>query len=227
MKPQQISAHVWRLGTWLGIRINVWLVVDEEGVTLVDAGLGLMSRGILRAVERLGAGPLQRIVLTHGHSDHTGAVAPLLKALAVPVYAHAIEIPYMEGRVAYPRRSKSATTVAPGVAHELPLGAAGELRPIAGLTPYLTPGHSPGHVVYHHEADDVLLAGDLFTSRNGKLRKPMAIFTGDMQQALESGQIVGRLKPQRLEVCHGGSVVEPARQLDALVLTQYAQGMPT
>jgi glyoxylase-like metal-dependent hydrolase (beta-lactamase superfamily II) len=67
-------------------------------------------------------------------------------------------------------------------------------------------------VVYYHEADQVLLAGDLFTSRGGKLRPPMAMFTADMAQALRSGEIVQRLRPKRVEVCHGGPVLSPAEQ---------------
>lgn len=89
----------------------------------------------------------------------------------------------------------------------------GRLETISGLTPYLAPGHSPGHVVYHHEADGVLLAGDLFTSRGGSLRRPMPMFTGDMATAVESARIVGVLTPKRLEVCHGGPVFDPADQL--------------
>ncbi len=96
----------------------------------------------------------------------------------------------------------------------LPENEQGELQSIGGLTPYLTPGHSPGHVVYYHEQDQVLLVGDLFTAKKGILRKPMAKFTGDMEEAIRSSAIVSQLKPLRLEVCHGTSVLQPANQLD-------------
>jgi glyoxylase-like metal-dependent hydrolase (beta-lactamase superfamily II) len=215
MKIEKISEHIWSLNMRLLIPFNAWAVVDEDGVTLVDAGLPMMAGGIMQFIDSLQAGPLRRIVLTHGHSDHVGSIARIVSAAPVPVYAHAVEIPYMEGELPYPRRKKAAPSVAKGLALPLPENEHGNLQPIGGLTPYLTPGHSPGHVVYYHEKDEVLLAGDLFTSKRGELRRPMPMFTGDMAEAVRSASIVGRLQPARLEVGHGDSVFRPAEQLEA------------
>lgn len=219
MKIQRVSEHIWSLKSWLLIPIHVWVVVDGEGVTLVDAGFPFMARGILQFIDRLHAGPLQRILLTHGHSDHIGSVKQILSNRPVPVYAHRIELPYMEGDLIYPRRKRREFNVAKGVVQALREEPDGNLETVAGLKPYLTPGHSPGHVVYYHEQDQVLLAGDLFTSRKGRLRPPMAMFTADMAEAIRSSAIVGRLNPQRLEVCHGEPVLRPAEQLPAYLKT--------
>lgn len=219
MKWTQISEHIWSLRTWMIIPVHVWLVRDPDGQgwTLVDAGIKSMGKAVIRQIERLGQGPLKRVVLTHGHSDHTGALAEVAAATNAQVYAHAVEIPYMEGSRNYPRRKRLEQNVAPGLSQPLPADGNGNLLTIGGLTPYLTPGHSPGHTVYYHEADGVLLAGDLFTSsRRGKrLKKPMAMFTADMNEAVQSARIVGKLKPKRLEVCHGNPVFNPADQIDA------------
>jgi glyoxylase-like metal-dependent hydrolase (beta-lactamase superfamily II) len=215
MKITQISDHIWSLKTWMVIPIHVWVVVDEDGVTLVDAGIPLMAKGILKFIDQLHAGPLKRIVLTHGHGDHVGAIKRILEATQVPVFAHSIEIPYIEGELPYPRRKKATITVAKQLTQVLHENEQGMLQSVGGLTPYLAPGHSPGHVVYYHEQDQVLLAGDLFTAKKGKLRKPMAMFTGDMAEAIRSSAIVRQLKPHRLEVCHGTSVLHPAEQLEA------------
>lgn len=214
MKITQISEHIWRLKIWIVIPIHIWIVADRDGVTLVDAGLSVMAKGILNFVDRLQAGPLKRILLTHGHSDHVGAIKRLLENSPVPVYAHASEIPYMEGDRPYSEHKKAAATIAKGIVHPLQMDENEQLQTIAGLKPYLTPGHSPGHVAYYHEKDDVLLAGDLFTSKNGKLRKPMAMFTADMHTAIQSSEILRKLKPKRLEICHGNEVIDPAAQLD-------------
>lgn len=215
MKVEQVSEHIWSLKSWFLIPVRVWVVTESDGVTLVDAGFPFMAGGILKFITNLNAGPLKRILLTHGHSDHVGAVKAILKQHPVPVFAHRIELPYMEGDLPYPRRKKPEFNVAKGVASPLMESGAASLESVAGLKPYLTPGHSPGHTVYYHERDQVLLAGDLFTSKRGELRKPMAMFTADMTEACRSSAIVKQLNPQRLEVCHGEPVFHPADQVDA------------
>ncbi|MBD8499426.1 MBL fold metallo-hydrolase [Paenibacillus arenosi] len=215
MKLEQISTHIWSLKTWFLFPMRVWLVKDEVGITLVDAGMPFMARSIHRAIDQLNAGSLQRILLTHGHSDHVGSVHKLHSAYNVPIYAHELEIPYMEGRMIYPRRRKIEQNVRQGIAAALPMTETGELQSIAGLQPFLTPGHSPGHTVYMHEKDGVLLAGDLFTSKRGRLKRPMSAFTANMKEAIASGAIITQLQPKHLEVCHGAPVAHPASQWES------------
>ncbi|TQR14124.1 MBL fold metallo-hydrolase [Psychrobacillus soli] len=215
MKAEKISEHIWSLKTWMIIPIHVWVVVDEDGVTLVDAGMPMMAKGIMKFIKQLNAGPLKRILLTHGHVDHVGAVKTILTENEVPVYAHQIEIPHLEGELLYPKRKKMEYNLPKQLTKPLSEDEFGNLQSVDGLIPYLTPGHSPGHVVYYHEKDQVLLAGDLFNSKKGKLHPPM--FTPFMDEAVNSAAIVEKLKPKRLEVCHGSSVFNPAEQLEEYV----------
>lgn len=215
MKIKRVSEHIWSLKTWMLVPIHVWIVVEEDGITLVDAGMPMMAKGILQFMKQLNAGPLKRIVLTHGHSDHVGAVKAILNETKIPVYAHQIEIPYLEGELIYPKRKKLEQNLPKQLTQPLLEDETGSLKTIGGLIPFLTPGHSPGHVVYYHEKDQVLLAGDLFNSKKGKLRPPM--FTANMAEAVESSNIVRELRPLRLEVCHGNAVFQPADQLDEYV----------
>ncbi|MFO7254325.1 MAG: MBL fold metallo-hydrolase [Bacillota bacterium] len=227
MRLERVSEHIWSLTVWVLIPVRVWLVRDPEGgVTLVDAGLPFTARGILRAVERLHAGPLQRILLTHGHSDHVGALRRIVTQTPVPVYAHAIEIPYLEGALPYPRRKRPQALVPKGLVTPLEEGPDGGLRRVAGLKPYLTPGHAPGHVVYYHEQDQVLIGGDLAMSKKGQVRPPMAIFTGDMEEAIRSLQILRELEIQRLELCHADPVERPAERMEALLRDQRPRLWP-
>ncbi len=119
MKIEKVSEHIWSLKTWMLIPIHVWIVADEEGLTLVDAGMPMMAKGIMKYMNQLEAGPLRRILLTHGHSDHVGALKSILSETNVPVYAHEIEIPYMEGELIYPRRKKAEHNVAKGIVQPL------------------------------------------------------------------------------------------------------------
>ncbi|WP_314585657.1 MBL fold metallo-hydrolase [Paenibacillus terrigena] len=222
MKWTQVSEQIWRGKGWLifpFIPVHVWLVHDdaEGGWTLVDAGMKNMAQGVLAHVKQLNQGPIRTIVLTHGHIDHVGVIDAIVEETGAKVYAYAEEIPYMEGERMYPRRKKIEFNVKRGLAQPLPVNEQGELLPVGGLTPYFAPGHSPGHVVFYHEGDEILLAGDLFTSnRSGsKLKRPMPMFTADMDQAMKSARIVEKLKPRQLEVCHGSAVVNPVSQLQA------------
>ncbi|NOU96419.1 MBL fold metallo-hydrolase [Paenibacillus sp. LMG 31456] len=208
MKVTQISEHIWKCSIWIVIPISVWIVKSDRGLTLVDAGIPWMARGVLKQMKALNL-PLERIVLTHGHSDHTGSIKKILDVHQVPVYAHELELPYMEGELPYPGRKKAQMSVEPGIAQPL------DMQSIGGLVPYLTPGHSPGHVAFYHEQDQVLLAGDLFTSKRGQLQQPMAMFTADMEQAVGSGAIVAQLKPKLVSICHGGEVQLPHQQYEA------------
>ncbi|MFC4022425.1 MBL fold metallo-hydrolase [Oceanobacillus longus] len=217
MKIKKVSDHIWSLKSWIGMPIHVWAVTDEEGVTLVDAGMPLMATKIMKFVEQLDAGPLNRILLTHGHVDHIGALKKVTQEKEISVHAHYIEIPYLEGDKLYPGRKKLEKNVKKGIVQPLKTDEQGRLNSVSGLTPYFTPGHSPGHVVYYHAEDQVLLAGDLFTSKKGKLQKPMPLFTGNMKEAVKSSTIVEQLKPKQLEVCHGNTVYKPAEQIEAYV----------
>jgi glyoxylase-like metal-dependent hydrolase (beta-lactamase superfamily II) len=218
MEIRRVSEHIWSVRAWVLIPVHVWLVKDDaEGVTLVDAGISPMTKAIQRAIRQMDSGPLRRIVLTHGHSDHVGAVVPLLKTDRVPVYVHSDEIEFMEGDKPYPRRKKRAASLPRGIAEALPGCPDGKLSRIGGLTPFFAPGHSPGHTVYYHEQDQVLLAGDLFTSKRGKLHRPMPIFTADMGEAIKSGEIVRSLRPKRVEVCHGEPVMNPAEHWEEYI----------
>ena len=200
------------LSTWRLLTITVWFVRDaEEGLTLVDAGMGWMAKGIRQAVDgQLGETPLKRIVLTHGHEDHVGSLIKLKEAYPdVLIYANRVEIPYLDGSLPYPKRSKPVSGALRGMVLPLPEDD-GRLLSIGGLQPYWTPGHSPGHTIYYHEPDRVVLAGDLFTSSKGRLKPPMKIFTPDMDQAISSSAVVQKLSPARIEVCHGKPVTDAA-----------------
>lgn len=217
MKIVQISDHIWRLHTWLIYPLNVWVVQEEDGITLVDTGISLIAKNIVRSIERLGLGPLRTILLTHGHPDHAGGIKRILETHQVPVYVHRIEIPYIEGKLSYSSGKKAVASAPIGTIQEFLEDDFGQLQPIGSLTPYLAPGHSPGHVVLYHEQDQVLLSGDLFTSKNGKLWRPMPRYTADMQEAIRSSAIVGKLHPKILEVSHGGPVLQAADQLASYI----------
>ncbi|HTR89298.1 MAG TPA: ester cyclase, partial [Solirubrobacteraceae bacterium] len=85
-----VAEGVWCVQGQPG-RCNVYLIEDEGGVTMYDAGARTMTRAVAAAGARLGG--IRRIVLGHGHTDHRGA-AP---AFDVPVLCHPDEVQDAQG----------------------------------------------------------------------------------------------------------------------------------
>jgi glyoxylase-like metal-dependent hydrolase (beta-lactamase superfamily II) len=54
--------------------INLWLLEDEAGWTVVDTGIGnLETRALWKTI--LGEGHVKRVIVTHYHPDHAGNAA--------------------------------------------------------------------------------------------------------------------------------------------------------
>ena len=70
--------------------VNSYLIEDEDGVTIVDAGLPSMWPMVLEALERQDRRPeeVKALVLTHDHFDHVGFAVRAHQAWNIPVFIH-------------------------------------------------------------------------------------------------------------------------------------------
>src|SRR5579864_6850165 len=59
---------------------NITVQAGEMGVLIVDTGLAPMSDKVIAAIRKISDKPMQYIVNTHFHPDHTGGNAALRKA---------------------------------------------------------------------------------------------------------------------------------------------------
>lgn len=196
---------------------------------LIDCGMPHSKEKIMEeAEERFGhSGKPLAIVLTHGHFDHVGSLEPLLKEWDVPVYAHEMEIPYLNGKKDYP---KGDPTVDGGLVSELSpfyphhgIDISDNLHvlPANGEIPFMprwkwihTPGHTPGHVSFYRESDGTLIAGDAFVTvkqeslykvvfQKKEISGPPKYFTMDWEAARESVVTLSRLNPEAAVTGHG------------------------
>lgn len=70
--------------------VNCWLIEDDRGLTLIDAGLPGTWRELQDGVNTLGyqLEDIRALVLTHAHFDHVGMARRLIREVGLPVYAH-------------------------------------------------------------------------------------------------------------------------------------------
>jgi glyoxylase-like metal-dependent hydrolase (beta-lactamase superfamily II) len=142
------------------------LSVYRLGALLVDAG---GSRVASALVEALRDDPPRRLVLTHHHEDHAGGVAALRRAFgAIPVYAPATHVAYLQRAVALPAYRQMAwgspEPMPDPIAFEP--GAVFEAGGVA-LETVAAPGHTPGHVAFVARIGGVrhALTGDLYLGK--------------------------------------------------------------
>ncbi len=180
---------------------RVYVIVNSDGLTLIDASVEGAEKGIARDLARHGytLKEIRRILVTHAHPDHIGALAALVKASSAQVYAHTLEAPIVRGEkpLARPEGYKDSEVARRlfrliGIKDMPPTHVDRELQEgdtlpevLPNLQVISTPGHAYGHVAFYDPDRKLLFAGDAIT-RFGKLGLPIAQFTPDMAEAKRS-----------------------------------------
>jgi glyoxylase-like metal-dependent hydrolase (beta-lactamase superfamily II)/predicted ester cyclase len=206
-EAKPVADGVWFLQGQPG-SCNVYLIEDDGGVMLFDAGIRSMTRAVASAGAKLGG--IRRVLLGHGHVDHRG-VAP---ALGVPVLCHADEVEDAEGSGGFRYWPADLAGLPPGARQIQRLllrhvwdggpvkisGTVSEGDEIAGFQVVHLPGHAPGMIGLWRESDRLALSTDCFYTinmwgRNCAPRVPEAVYSFDPAQARESVRKLAALEP--------------------------------
>jgi glyoxylase-like metal-dependent hydrolase (beta-lactamase superfamily II) len=150
---------------------NCHLLIDPDTARCAIIDPGAESERIITAIERAGAVP-EAIWLTHAHLDHIGAIEGLRRRWKIPVSLHPLDQPL------YAMASRQAALY--GLAFEQPAPADHALGDGAVMqlgahrfAVMHTPGHAPGHVVFHGHG--IALVGDcLFAGSIGRTDLPLS-----------------------------------------------------
>ena len=175
--PEKIAPGVYRVDA-IGFKnaINVLLLENDDGWTLVDTGVAGSVERIKNALTSLGSGPgdLKRVFITHQHDDHTGGLKGLLEwAPGAEVGATAHEADVVSGRrgldppsnAFFRRMSSGARPVGVPVGKVL---REGDL--VSGFRLISTPGHTLGHASLLRDSDGLLFTADAFGCLPRKIR---------------------------------------------------------
>ena len=223
-----VAPGVWRIRD---LFVNVYLIHNPSANNwvLLDAGLKTTASKIKKVADHLfwpDTAPAA-IILTHAHFDHVGSLRKLAGEWDVPIYAHALEKPYLTGVSAYPPPDPSVggglMTLLSFTYPRGPIDVADRLLtlPLDGTIPVLpdwkyfhTPGHAPGHISLYREADRLLLAGDAFVTtcqesafsvmlQKKELHGPPKYFTYNWRSAESSVKVLASREPEIVATGHG------------------------
>jgi glyoxylase-like metal-dependent hydrolase (beta-lactamase superfamily II) len=206
--------------------VNAWLLREDDGLTLIDTTMKGAGQKILAAADGLGA-PIVRVVLTHAHGDHIGALDELAAALPdaeVIISARDARLLHKDMSLDPGEPERKLSGSYPG-AKTVPTRTVGHGDRIGALEVIATPGHTPGHIALLDSRDRTLYCGDVYSSLGGVASSAKAnprfplvrMGTWNPEIDLESARVLRALDPARLAPGHGKLVEAPGTAMDAAI----------
>lgn len=164
-----------------------WIIIrGAKGFTIIDGGYPSDLHLVIDSISALGLKPsqAQAMLITHGHTDHTGAAAHFARYFGTPILSSAGEHDTLLGKEKFQVTVGSALpylwrpTVIRWAVHAAKSGGmapnniptaeiwdADRLLELPGSpVPIPTSGHTPGHTAYHLPEARVLVSGDALVS---------------------------------------------------------------
>ena len=207
--------------------INIYLVRESDGFTLIDSGMQGAAKGCIDAAHEAGL-PIQRILITHAHGDHIGSLDDLhalLPQAEVLLTQRQVRMlhgdrdldagePHTKVRGSFNLRTTPASRII----------TAGET--IGSLLSVAAPGHTPDHIAFFDTRDGSLIGGDAFQTQGGiavsgtlRVGFPWPTFgTWNRPIALQTARALRTLNPMRLAVGHGPVLEHPLAAMDAAIV---------
>jgi steroid delta-isomerase-like uncharacterized protein len=217
---EPIADGVWVVRGGFPIKgMNVYLIEDDGGVTVFDAGISDMTDGLRAAAARVGG--VKRVVLGHADADHRGA-AP---GLGAPVFCHPAETAAAESEAHFrdyfdfskfsrrhsPIFYRRILPVWDGGAVQI-AGTVSEGDDVAGFKVYEFPGHAPGLIGLFRESDRLALVSDVIYTVNPETLRPQRAGIPHPAFDLDTGMVrasirkLAMLEPSAVWAGHGAPV---------------------
>lgn len=240
-----LADGVVRLGTKY---VNWYLVADDAGVTIVDAGVPRYRPQLEPGLELLGRSldDVRAILLTHADADHTGVSTKVRSQTGAPIYLHPddAESARKRGKKKTDESMNEALghlealklfghfalngALRPPVIDDTTSVAAGPLDVPGGPVVIPTPGHTPGHVAYSFPSHGALIAGDLLCTRNpvtGRVGPQVMAFNVSTQGSYDSLTAIEGVTANLLLIGHGEPWADGVKEaVNAARETAHADG---
>jgi glyoxylase-like metal-dependent hydrolase (beta-lactamase superfamily II) len=140
---------------------NCYLVLEEDGVIMIDSCKAEHSKLLLQALHRLGktADDVKLVLATHGHEDHVEGAQMFKNAK----------------KIIHPKEGEEIQEFDRELSD----------RGMVGEFDYMLAGyHSPGSVIYYHRPSGILFTGDLLCFFGDPLSKEGLVSEGkELRQA--------------------------------------------
>ena len=127
------------------LKVNTYILYDGKDAAIIDPG-GNHKR-LLMELEQRGL-QLGHILLTHGHFDHIGAVAPLKEVTGAQIYIHPLDAQMLHDPELSLASEFSRREIPPTEADRLINDGDIIELPFADIKVLHTPGHTRGGVCY-------------------------------------------------------------------------------
>lgn len=189
---------------------NTYLI-GSHALALIDPGPD-DERHLAALLGAIGGRPLEAILVTHTHLDHTGLTRKLQQATGAPVLAegpHRAARPLREGEVNHldaggDKEFRPDRTLLDGETISV---AAGRFQAVA------TPGHTENHLAFALEGADLLFSGDHVMGWSTTIVAPP---DGSMRSYMTSLDKLLQRSEARYLPGHGGPVETPQPYLRGL-----------
>ena len=185
------------------LQANCFIVVNDQTGLVIDPGDE--ARIVIDAFTEFGFAPAA-VLVTHGHFDHFGGVAPVAAHFGIPVYVGAADAVEMADN----RLGAMAGFDIEPVKDAVTLDGEQTLDLPIKVLAVPTPGHSRGSYTFALGEDQLFVGDLLFQNSVGRTDLP----GGDMDQLLNSvAALVRRFPPDATVHCGHGPDTSLGREL--------------
>ncbi len=200
-----------------GVDGNSYIIIDSNGITIVDTGMPKSHRKILNYIDSIGYKPedVKQIVLTHAHIDHVGSALKLKQMTKAKVMIHEEDAQYVTGEKQFEVNRgflmkmfssfMKFETFSPDIKLK-------ENDKIGDFLVIHVPGHTPGSIALYNEKNGVIFVGDLLMFMDGDVYGPPEEYTLDMDLAKKSIEKILNYDFKIMLSGHGDPLKENARE---------------